>query len=565
MKKLILFLLISTSIFGQDTIVGNKFINSGQSTTLSYITPTIYLWNTGETTATINVSPVNTTTYTLTVTRGVSVVNYLATVNVAGTYDVDAEAFFNRVNTMGYPAPDSVKTFINNLVVRLKTEMGVDGVTSQWNSLDVINLMACYNKAVAGLNIKSATIGNATIMTDYANSFVVNKGFKGNGTSFKMNSNFNPFDGGTYKFKNNDNSFGCYINTNTREVKGVISNVDASQNGYELRTHTSATVSYNGNTVGMTSLAFDATGSNASKRTPDNKTNAYKNWKSSLVDNNSAVTSTVNKSFKYFCRDVGGTYSLYSLNRVAYIYFGSSNVNLQKLDRAIIETYLKPVGGALLKRVVFDGNSFFSQAIMPATVMDLLWSNGIECTSHVNAIYGTSISTMITNAPTKVDPYQEAYFTKEVFLFWELTNTMKGTSANVDTAFNRMKRYFDQRHIAGWTCPIVSGVCPPFASNLTTGISPIKRDSTTNLTLASTINGKIRANKVLLGIQAVSDEGAMYNGVFTYDPVFKDALGVAGVGELNTTYFVPDGHMTTFGYYYWATNHLYPQCLLYLQ
>lgn len=48
------------------TINGNTQIESGESTTLTASGASAYLWNTGDTTASITVSPVNTTTYTVT-------------------------------------------------------------------------------------------------------------------------------------------------------------------------------------------------------------------------------------------------------------------------------------------------------------------------------------------------------------------------------------------------------------------------------------------------------------------------------------------------------------------
>jgi hypothetical protein len=480
----------------------------------------------------------------------------------ACSFDSSSIVYFNRCAAAGYPVDSVHQIYIDNLIVRLKTETGLDGSTSQFNSLDVLQLFT-ETKQVAGFNILQANY-DASIITDYTGSHTYCQGFKGNGTSFKMNSGFNPFDGGTYKFKANENSFGCYINTNNREVKGLISNCDASQNGYEVRTHTNGAVSINGNTTATISQAVDNTASFSSKRYTNNHTNAYKNHYATAADNVSSVTSTVNKTFKYFCRDLGGTYSLYSTNRIAYVFFGSSNVDVQKLDRAIIEEYLKPIGAALTKRVVFDGNSFYSQLTMPTNVMDSLWHSGVKCTSHFNGIFGISIPTMITNAPTKIDPYQESYFDKQVFLWWELTNSMKGTTVNVDTVFNRMQLYFAQRHAAGWSCPMVVNTCPPFNSWLSTGIHPTLRDSLTNLTESTTINGKIRGGLATLGVDSVMDAGAVYGGTFTYDPVYKDSYGVAGVGEKNTTYFLTDGHMTSVGYMYWARTHIFPIAKYYL-
>lgn len=471
------------------------------------------------------------------------------------SFDADANAYFARASAAGSPYDSTNKSRITNLFIYLKTTMGIDGTTSLYNSLDCLNL-AGGSKAVLALNALSATVGNWTYSVD-SGTYTAYKGYKGNGTTTRVDSNFNPFDGGNYKFKTNDNCFGGYINTNTREVKGLISNVDGTQNGYEIRTHTNGCTSVNGTTATKNANGVDSTGFHTSMRTVANNTNAFKNAKNNAVDTNSVVTSTVNKTFKLFCRDIGGTYSLFSLNRLSCVYFGSSNIDIIKLERAIVSLYLAPVGGALTKRVLFDGNSFFDSMTMPTKVMDLLWTAGIECTSHYNAVFGIPISTMISNAPAKIDAYKESYFTKECFIFWELTNSMKGASADVNTTFTNLQTYFNARRAAGLTMPIICNTCPPFDStNTTSGIYPSKRDNQADITDVTKINGKIRGGLATLGIQNASDE--------TYDTIMLDSNGVAGVGELNTTYFQADGHMTTVGYNYVGQNHLYPKALIHL-
>lgn len=482
-------------------------------------------------------------------------------------FDIDTNKVLTRLGAVNSMPCDMDKTRLNNAITKLKCERGLDNSISLWDSSDVITIPGFFDtKTGALINIKTADFGNMSIDVDYAGSWVKYKGFKGNGSTFRINSNFNPFDGKhTYKFKANDNCFGCYINTNTREVKGLISNTDSLQNGYELRTHTNGVISVNGNTTNFLTVAVDSTGGHATKRFPSNKVGSYKNAAPEPVNGlvTNLITSTIskiNKPFRLFCRDIGGAYSLYSLNRVAFFYFGSSNIDIQKIERILIEELLKPVGAALIKRVVFDGNSFFSQQTMPTKVMDLLWTNGIECTSHFNGIFGISIITMITQALLRIDPYQEKYFDKQIFMFWELTNSMKGPSVVVDDVFDNLQIYFDARRACGWILPILCGVCPPFNSAADAGIHPDKRDNDNDLTDSTVINGKIRVGLSTLGIQYASDEGS--GNPLHYDSVYKDALGVAGVGELNTTYFLSDGHMTTTGYNYWATNHLYPQAYI---
>lgn len=452
------------------------------------------------------------------------------------------------------PSPET-QILYNNLIARAKAETGFDGITSLFDSLDGLVLTANYSQGAALQNIIQNKY-HPTIITESPGWFVKNKGIKGSAT-FKMDSNFNPFDGGEYKFKANDNAFGCYLNSNVREVKGLISNLDSNSAGYELRTHPNGCISQQGNSVSQSCNAVDCTGGFSTRRTPNGDNSPYKNGKQRMILVNDSVTVTPNKTFKLFCRDIGGTYSLNSLARMAFYWFGSSNVDAQKLERIVIEEYLKPIGAALTKRVIFDGNSFFDSMTMPTKVMDLLWANGIECTSLFNSVFGIPITTMITNAPTKIDAFKEDYFDKEVFLFWELNNSMRGATADVDTVFNNLKTYFDARRAAGLNMPIVCNTCPPYAStNTVSGIYPSKRDNQSDIYDATKINGKIRSGLATLGVQACSDEN--------YDTIMLDSLGVAGVGELNTTYFQPDGHMTTVGYNYVAQNHLFPKALTYL-
>lgn len=482
----------------------------------------------------------------------------LATNTIVGSarFDADAEAFFLRASIAGSPFDSARKYLITNLFLRLKREKGTDGVTSQWDSLDVLNLIAAHSQVVGLMNIKTSAFGNITM--NVAGSYTVDKGLKGNGSSTRGDTNFNPFDGGAYKFTLDDNSFGVYMNTNTKEIKGLVSNLDGSSNGYELRTHTLQAVAINGGTTANNTLYVDATGMISTRRVPGtNQFAVYKNHKTDALTS-LAVTSTVNKTFKLFCRDINGVFSLFTLNRFAYTFFGGSNIDVQKLDRAVIEEYLKPIGAALVKRVIFDGNSFLAQQTMPISVMDQLWNAGIECTSLFNAVGGINISTMTTNAPTRIDPYKENYFTKEVFLFQEITNSMQGAAADVNVVFANLVTYFTARRNAGLSMPIICNTCPPRKStDVTVGIWPSKRDNVSDIYDSTKINGKIRSGLATLGVQAASDE--------TYDPIFLDSGGVAGVGEKNTTYFQTDEiHLTSTGYIYVATNHILPKALTYL-
>lgn len=464
--------------------------------------------------------------------------------------DTTANAYFSRCSAAGITIDSLHQVYITNLMVRLKSETGLDGVTSQFNSLDVLYLFT-EPKTVAGYNLLQNNY-NATISLDYAGSHTYGKGFKGKNGYFRMDSHFNPFDGlATYNFTRNSNSFGCYVNTNTREVCGLISNLDGSSNGYELKTYTTGATSINGNTTSVLSTAPDCTGSFASERTSSTSMNTYKNGKASAANSTAATSATVNKSFKLFQRDINGTYSLGTNNRIAYVWFGSGNVDIKKLDRAIIEEYLKPIGAALTKLVAFDGNSYISTPDFPTKLMDKLWQNGVECTSFFNGVSGINIGTMTTNLPTLVQPYHENYFDKQAFIFWEISNTLKGTGTVADT-WSKMQTYVSTVKGYGFQ-NICVNTCMPFKT-----LTPSKRSDTTNYDNQSTINGLIRVHySDVLGADYFIDCGS--------DPLMKDSYGVCGIGEKNTAACLvtnprfnnDEQHLASTGTTWLVNNYLY--------
>ncbi len=61
---------------------------------------------------------------------------------ISNSFCEEAKDLFSRLSLLGTPASDSRKVLYNNLILRLKREKGLDNSTSQWDSTDVINLIA---------------------------------------------------------------------------------------------------------------------------------------------------------------------------------------------------------------------------------------------------------------------------------------------------------------------------------------------------------------------------------------------------------------------------------------
>lgn len=457
--------------------------------------------------------------------------------NATASTDSTALDYANRCAALRRPL-DSINIFyLSNFITRIKTEMGKDGITPQFNSLDAFYVFTEGKDSVANdLQAKKASLLNllnanfaGSIITDLLpnTSHVYGKGWVGKTGKLVVNTNYNPFDGlHTYKFTRNNNAFGCYSITNTLEVCGLISNLDASSNGYELKSHTSGIIAVNGNATVISTMTPDLAGGFASMRSSSTNTAVYKNAKSTA---SSAVASnaTVNKTFKLFARDINGVYSLGTNNTIAFAWFGSSNVDINKLETAFIEEYLKPIGAAITKVVQIDGNSYISNINITQKLMNKLWANGVKCTSLYNGVSGINYTTMISNLPIKIKPYEHSYWDKQCYIPFETFNTLKGTGTVAGTC-NLIQTYIDSVRSYGFT-NIVLTTCTPFKL-----LDSLKRENPNDINDSTRFNGYVRRFGVTrLGADYICDPAS--NMI-----IFPDSHGVAGVGEKNTFYYMLD-------------------------
>ena len=108
------------------SIIGNNTICSGQSTTLTASGGTSYLWNTGATTAAINVSPTSTTTYSVTVT------------SAAGCSSSTSRTV--TVNTPVTPTFNAIPSFCEGTAAPLLPSTSLNGIPGTWNPATISNV-----------------------------------------------------------------------------------------------------------------------------------------------------------------------------------------------------------------------------------------------------------------------------------------------------------------------------------------------------------------------------------------------------------------------------------------
>jgi hypothetical protein len=122
----------------------------------------------------------------------------------SAAYEPEYQAVLDRATVLGYTLPSaSVQVKQNTLVSALKAD-------SVWSQLDVFYVFANDGSAeFATLNWKEPSSFQATLVNSPTFSL---KGFRGNGTSSYINSNFNPAVSGVNMLQNT-NSFGFWLDT----------------------------------------------------------------------------------------------------------------------------------------------------------------------------------------------------------------------------------------------------------------------------------------------------------------------------------------------------------------
>lgn len=205
------------------------------------------------------------------------------------------------------------------------------------------------------INLKNAYT-NELLPIQNTNSFYYNKwGFSSNSNQNGYDTQYNPGDGGTYKWVRDSASVAVYITTNTT-VAAVGSLIGVADSGNNLRMvdlipRTTSNVvniainrTNNGTNVGSTS---DERGYWLVERTASNNTSVYQN--NSLIGSTAQASKVITCSYNValLCRNQNNTYTAGRLDTYGSYYAFGESINdsvLRKLDYELVKELRSRLG-----------------------------------------------------------------------------------------------------------------------------------------------------------------------------------------------------------------------------
>lgn len=249
-------------------------------------------------------------------------------------YDPDALALFARFTT---PATDARKALINTLILALKAA----GV---WTKLDVLHVYAAHDAQAARQNWKG-NFANATAVG--GPTFTTDRGYAGNGSSSYLNLNFNPGDGGTYKFLRDDAAYGVWNRTASPSGGSFGFARNASLEGNAPLMSTGFRPRVNQSAIGTTLTTTGVVGHFVGRRNSNVQTEGFENGVS--VGTNSAVASTAIPSETWALDAIiqAGSPVAYSDHQMSAFHAGGLLTSQEVADtRAALLAYMQTVGAA---------------------------------------------------------------------------------------------------------------------------------------------------------------------------------------------------------------------------
>lgn len=441
------------------------------------------------------------------------------------TYCGAADSVFSKWDSLGHSASQSYKNIVNDVISHLIS-------AGEWYNKDVFYGEFAEDTTQALTDWRHPFTRKASTEKYYSSAFIPGVGWDGNGagsatTGFRINLHYNPGDGGTYNFIQNNNSFGYYSAGpgNTNETKVGISALDGSAVGNELYTLvTSFGVSGKNNCGTVSTITnYTSIGMVANERTASNAYEVTK-WGYDMYSGGAkpttASSAVVNVPWYEFCRNTAGTKTFFSSNKHSYSFAGSS-CDLFKFNSIIEQYALIPLGIAPTTRYIINGNSWTSNGVW---VKRFMVNNGYDYDILVRGISGKTTPQLLADATSTIFNKQKPYLTREVYAFQEYTNDFVAVSSNWNTAYSHTTIYLDSANNYFPNAEFVLAEMPPRNS---ASIDTTKRQHYTNDTAWNTLNGHLR-------LHARSD------GWTRTVPVGKSSIiGKTGC-ELNTAEYLAD-------------------------
>lgn len=448
------------------------------------------------------------------------------------SFSSEALSLFDKWNSLGTPASNTRKTIVNNTINYLKS-------ANIWDELDFLYVWSSHSQSASLVDWKNP---NTRIATAYGNLTFTIDSFWAGGTTGRMDLSYNPADGGTYKFTQNNCSMGVYIADRVLENKRDISALNGSTQGNELQIiSTSETVySYINSASQKTGKNYTGVGLMAVKRIGSSTGNSiasqgYNNG-SSYTDTSLAIP---NIAFMEFCKNLNGTYSLFTTRKHKYSFAGSGNFSFFTMNNIIEKYYLSQVSTAPTKRVILSGNSYTANGTYVDQLLTSL-NNYTGIDYNIQGYSGYTTPQCQTIAESFIFPYIKSTITSDVYFVWELTNDMTANGDNATICYNNLVTYCQAIRTNMPSAKIIVATMMPRNSHP-------NRQNDADLYDDTTLNGKVRNHLIADGYcDYLCDTGS-------------DSLMGQETQNTNLTYYNADQiHPNSTGCQRLVDNYIYP-------
>lgn len=252
-----------------------------------------------------------------------------------GAFEPEAAALFARFTT---PPTGERKTLINTLIKALK-----DG--GIWSKLDVLYLTAAADAQAARRNWIADAHNLSTINSP---TFTADRGYAGNGSSSYLNTNYNPGDGGSHLYQQNNAHMAVWSRTNSDGLfvdLGARAGVSSARSNLLTRSAGVCNILINQDTAGSAASA-DSSGHQVTRRTASNATTVFRDA-SLLGTGSTASVAPANLNWFMGALNNNGTAAQFSARELAAAHAGASLSDGEiTAMRAALSTYLTAIGAA---------------------------------------------------------------------------------------------------------------------------------------------------------------------------------------------------------------------------
>lgn len=238
------------------------------------------------------------------------------------TYNVRAQAFFDRTKELGIILTDAQKSWYNDSIFVPLLDSGLIGTTRAGDSLACLWALVKFpngSETVAKLNLLdtaySLTNVNSVVFTD--------SGAVGNGTTSYLNTNFTPsLDSIIYKM--NSGSIGVYCRTSGTELRDLISGKDATNWALIMPSNVSIYSGVN-DAIGVNGASHGVGGANKMWIASRRRYQTVMSFANGVLTNQGTANATGVVSVKLYllARNNNGSATNFSSRQISFAFIGS--------------------------------------------------------------------------------------------------------------------------------------------------------------------------------------------------------------------------------------------------